>query len=226
MYASWPCPQPDGATGEEMVLGFDRNRAQRLLVVPPLFDEANKFRHQIFKIMRRLDAHGIDCFLPDLPGCNESTAPQDAQSIAGWRKAVAAAIEHFRVSRVLAIRSGAWLVPEGLGGWAYAPARPKQVLRGMLRARTIAAREAGRSETAETLLAEGRENGLDLAGWQLGAELVREMDEADFAPSSALVAIEQAEIGGKPLWLRAENDVDPAQASALAALVAAGMGEA
>ena len=225
MYASWPCPQPDGATGEEMVLGFDRTRAQRLLVVPPLFDEANKFRHQIFEIMRRLDAREVDCFLPDLPGCNESMAPQAEQSIAAWREAVAAAAAHFRTDRILAIRSGAWLVPDGYAGWAYAPAKPKQVLRGMLRARTIAAREAGRSETAEALLAEGRATGLDLAGWQLGAELVREMDDAGFAPSSALVAIDQAEIGGKPLWLRAENDVDPAQASALATLVAAGMVE-
>lgn len=226
MYASWPCPQPDGSMGEEMVLGFDRKRAQRLLVVPPLFDEANKFRHQLFEIMRRLDARGVDCFLPDLPGCNESTAPQGEQTLAGWRKAVAAAAAHFRTERMVAIRSGAWLVPDGFTGWAYAPAKSRQVLRGMLRARTIAAREAGHSETAEALLAEGRENGLDLAGWQLGAQLVREMDEADFAPSSALVAIDQAEIGGKPLWLRAENDVDPAQASALATLLAAGMAEA
>ena len=27
MYASWPCPQPDGSPGEEMVLGFDKARS-------------------------------------------------------------------------------------------------------------------------------------------------------------------------------------------------------
>lgn len=223
MYASWPCPQPDGSPGEEMVLGFDKARSKRLLVIAPLFDEANKFRHQAFQIMRRLDAQAIDCFLPDLPGCNESLALHGEQSIARWREAIAAAATHFRASHVLAIRSGAWLVPEGWAGWAYAPAKPGQILRGMLRARTLAAREAGRSESADTLLAEGRERGLDLAGWSLGAELVRELDAGAVAPSEALTVIEQAEVGGKPLWLRAENDVDPAQADALAAIVAAGM---
>ena len=226
MYASWPCPQPDGSPGEEMVLGFDHARAKRLLVIAPLFDEANKFRHQTFEIMRRLDAQGIDCFVPDLPGCNESLAPHGEQSIARWRQAVAAAATHFRTGRVLAIRSGAWLVREGCTGWAYAPAKPDQVLRGMLRARTLAAREAGRSESAEALLVEGRERGLELAGWPLGAELVRELEENAFMLPEALTAIEQAEVGGKPLWLRAENDVDPAQADALAAIVAAGMADA
>ncbi len=226
MYASWPCPQPDGSPGEEMVLGFDKARQKRLLIVAPLFDEANKFRHQAFEIMRLLDAKGIDCFLPDLPGCNESLAPHGDQSIARWREAVAAAATHFRAQHVLAIRSGAWLLPEECTGWAYAPAKPAQVLRGMLRARTLAAREGGRSESADALLAEGRQQGLELAGWSLGADLVRELDTGTFVLPDALTAIEQAEVGGKPLWLRAENDVDLAQADALAAIVAAGMADA
>ncbi|MBX7499841.1 hypothetical protein K3181_00110 [Qipengyuania sp. YG27] len=226
MYASWPCPQPDGSPGEEMVLGFDKARQKRLLIAAPLFDEANKFRHQAFEIMRRLDAKGIDSFLPDLPGCNESLAPHSDQSIARWRQAVAAAATHFRADRVLTIRSGAWLVPEGCTGWAYAPAKPTQVLRAMLRARSLAAREAGRRESADALLAEGREQGLELAGWSLGAELVCELDEGAFALPEGLTAIEQTEVGGKPLWLRAENDVDPAQADVLATIVAAGMADA
>ncbi len=225
MYTSWTCPLPDGTTGEEMVLSFDEGRSQRLLVVPPLFEEANKFRHQLFLVMQNLSAQEVDCFLPDLPGCNESRAPLENQSIAQWRMAAAAAAAHCRASHVLAIRSGAWLVPAGLDGWAYAPAKPKQVLRGMLRARTLAAREAGRNETAEALLAEAREDGIVLSGWKLGPGLVQEMDEAEFALAPALTVIEQAEVGGKPLWLRAENDEDPAQAAQLAAIVAEGMAQ-
>ena len=75
MYVTWPCPLPDGSTGEEMALRFGKDRPRRLLMIPPLFDEANKFRHQVTEIMRRFDANGVDCVLPDLPGCNESTAP-------------------------------------------------------------------------------------------------------------------------------------------------------
>ncbi|KWV96128.1 hypothetical protein [Erythrobacter sp. AP23] len=224
MYATWPCPLPDGTAGEEMVLGFDRARQQRVLVIPPLFDEANKFRHQIVEIMRRVDAQDIDCFLPDLPGCNESIAPLPAQTIAGWRAATAAAATHFAATHVFAVRSGGWLVPDTLPGWVYAPVKARQVLRGMLRARSLAAREAGVSESSEDLLAEGREKGLTLAGWDLGAPLIRELDEGEFAASPAAIPIEQGEVGGKPLWLRAENDDDPAQADALAAILIAGLG--
>ncbi|MBL44283.1 MAG: hypothetical protein CMN71_06085 [Sphingomonadaceae bacterium] len=225
MYVTWPCPLPDGSTGEEMALRFDKDRPRRLLIIPPLFDEANKFRHQLTGIMRQFDANGVDCFLPDLPGCNESTAPLADQSIAGWRAATVAAAAHFAVTHVFAVRSGGWLLPDTLPGWIYAPVKPRQVLRGMLRARSLAAREAGVSESSEDLLASGRQEGLTLAGWDLGAALIRELDESEFAPPADAVTIEQGEVGGKPLWLRAENDHDPAQADTLAGIILGGLAD-
>ena len=51
-----------------------------------MFDEANKLRHFTIELMRRLDTAGIDTFLPDLPGCNESLAPLEAQT--GWQRSV------------------------------------------------------------------------------------------------------------------------------------------
>lgn len=224
MYASWPCPRADGGVGEEMALVFDRKRVRRLLVIPPLFDEANKFRHQILEIMARLDEGGIDGICPDLPGCNESLAAHGDQTIAHWRAAAAAAAQHFGATHVLALRSGCWLAPERLGGWLYAPAAPAQILRAMLRARTLAAREAGRAETAEALIERGRMNGLVLAGWEIGPQLLGELESAEYVAGGRHVVVEQAQVGGKPLWLRAENDADPEQASALAALIVAGSG--
>ncbi len=223
MYATWPCPTAAGGPAEEMVLGLAQGREVRLLVIPPLFEEANKFRHQIFEIMRRLDLRGIDCFCPDLPGCNESLAPHGEQTLAGWRSAIAAAAEHFGATHALAIRSGCWLAPEGLSAWLYAPAKPSQILRAMVRARALAAREAGSEETAEAILRIGREQGIELAGWHLSAELVRELETAGFAPAAVHTLVEQADVGGKPLWLRAENDDDPEQADALAAMIAVGV---
>ncbi len=221
MYVGWPCPQPEGGTGEESALSFDHARARRVLVLPALFDEANKTRHQAIEIMRRLDAGGMDSVLPDLPGCNESTAPLAQQTIAGWRKAAAAATVHFSATHVLTIRAGAWLAPPALPGWLYAPAKPGPVLRGMLRARTIAAHEAGREETGADLLEGARSEGIELAGWELGAALVRELEALEFKPHAAHRIIEAADVGGAPLWLRAEPDFDPAQANALAALMLA-----
>lgn len=223
MYATWPCPLPNGRMGEEMVLGFDAARSQRLLVIPPLFDEANKFRHQIFEIIRRIHLREVDCFLPDLPGCNESTADFTQQSLANWRAAVAAAAAHFRATHVLAIRSGGWLVPDAIPAWLYAPVKPRQVLRSLLRARIIAAREAGRDETADGLLAMARTEGIELAGWPLGAQLVRELEAEESPSTGAPIVIEHSDVGGQPLWLRAENDDDPEQADALAAIVAIGI---
>ena len=219
MYAPWPCPMPDGSTGEETALGFDQGRTKRVLVVPPLFDEANKLRHQLFEVMRFLDDSGVDSFLPDLPGCNESLAPFAEQSLAHWRDCTAAAAAHFRATHVFAVRSGSWLVPEAATGWLYAPAKPKQVLRSMIRARVLAGREGGREENAETLMERGREAGLVLAGWPLSPRLVSELESSEAVIPAGFAVIEQSQVGGKPLWLRAENDSDPEQAQALAAIV-------
>lgn len=219
MYATWPCPMPEGGTGEEMVMGLDAGRERRVLIVAPLFEEANKFRHQLAEIMRRLDVWGIDSFLPDLPGCNESLAPHSAQTIAHWRACVAAAFEHVSATDILAVRSGCWLVPETASGWLYAPSKPKQVLRGLVRSRVLSSKEAGRDESADAILDRARTEGIKLAGWALGPQLISELENAEFAPTTGFTVIEQAEVGGKPLWLRAENDHDPQQADAIAAII-------
>ena len=204
-------------------MAFDRGRPSRLLILPALFDEANKLRRQSVETMRRLDAAGIDSFLPDLPGCNESLRPLESQTLTGWREAAWAAAEHFDATHLLAIRAGALLAPPGLPGWRYAPFSGASALRGMLRARVIAAREAGRSEKLEDLQAAGRTQGIDLAGYRIGPELFVELEQARVQESDKLADIAQDDIGGSGLWLRAEPDEAPSQADALAAIVTAGI---
>lgn len=216
MIASWPGPD-----GDELAIAFDRGRERRVLVLPALFDEANKLRHFTVETMRRLDAAGFDSILPDLPGCNESLAPLETQSLQAWRDAAEAAAQHFAATHVLAIRGGALCAPAELPAWRYAPATGASILRAMLRARVLASKEAGLEETREELLARGKESGLELAGYRLGAAMIRELDKAEPAGGAALANIAQADLGGAGLWLRAEPDHDPAQADALAALLAA-----
>jgi hypothetical protein len=213
--ASWPGPE-----GNEYALAFDRSRAARLLVLPTLFDEANKTRHLLAEVMRRLDGAGIDSFLPDLPGCNESPAPLENQTVAGWRAAAVAVGEHFGATHVLTVRAGALVAPE-LPGWRYAAQTGSSVLRGLLRARVIASREAGTDETSEGLLEQGRERGLELAGYKLGAALIRELEAAE--PAGKFSDIAQGDVGGSGLWLRAEPGFDAKQADALAAILAMGL---
>jgi hypothetical protein len=215
MIAAWP-----GPVGEECAVVFDKGRKHRVLVLPAWFDEGNKLRHFTVETMRRLHGAGVDSFLPDLPGCNESPAPLDAQTVASWRAAAGAAADHFSATRVLAIRAAVAIAPEGLPGWRYAPLAGSSQLRSLLRARILSAREAGREENREALLAEGREQGLDLAGYRLGAAMIAELAEAELPVSTGQRDIAQGDLGGPGLWLRAEPDHDPRQADALAAVIA------
>jgi hypothetical protein len=125
---------------------------------------------------------------------------------------------------VLAIRAGALVAPAGLPGWHYAAQSGPKLLRGMIRARTIAAREAGLAETSEGLLAEGRERGLVLGGWHIGAAMLRALENAEPAPGPAQAEIAQSGLGGPGLWLRAEPDEDAGQAERLAAMIAESAG--
>ncbi|MDZ4308068.1 hypothetical protein [Allopontixanthobacter sp.] len=206
-----------------MALAFDRGRRPRLLVLPALFDEANKLRRLIAEVMRRLDLSGVDSFLPDFPGCNESREPLETQTLDGWRGAAQAAAAHFGATHVLAVRAGCLIAPAALPGWRYAPTTGAKVLRSLLRARTITAREAGRVETVEKLSVLARKQGVELAGWKIGSMMFSALEKAVANTDSQQALIDQGDIGKGSLWLRAEPGDDPEQADMLAALVAMGM---
>ena len=92
MIFTWNHPAPDGGPpSEELLVAFDRGRAARVMVCPAWFDEANKLRRFTVEVMRRLDKAGIDSFLPDLPGTNESTVDLASVTPGDWAGAVAAA---------------------------------------------------------------------------------------------------------------------------------------
>jgi pimeloyl-ACP methyl ester carboxylesterase len=219
---NWPCPLPEGGEGQELALACARNRDRRVLVLPALFDEASKLRRLTVEVMRRLDHAGVDSVLPDLPGCNESLQPLGAQTVAGWRAAAATAARHFGATHVLALRGGVLLAPDTLPGWLCSPVKGATILRQLLRARIIAAREAGVSETQEGLLERGRAEGLDLAGYRLGARFITEFASLEPEVGSRMM-VTQDLLGGPGLWLRAEPSDDRGQADALAAIVAVGM---
>lgn len=220
---TYPAPIPGGETTGEFVLTFDRARGTRLLIVPALFDEANRLRRLTVDVMRRLDAAGIDSALPDLPGCNESLQPLARQTPDTWRAAMAAAAAWFGATHVLGLRGGAALTPERLPGWHYAPAKGSAILRQMLRARILASREAGLSETQDDLLARGAAEGLDLSGHRLGPELLAGLSDLVPQPGDRITTIDQETVGGAGLWLRAEPDESREQADALAAILSIGL---
>ena len=93
--ASYPCPLPHCGSSTEYALAFDSGRTRRILLIPALLDEANRMRRFCVEVMRRLDGSGFDCFLPDLPGTNESTIDLASVTPGDWQGAVAAAASAF-----------------------------------------------------------------------------------------------------------------------------------
>lgn len=224
LVTSWTCALPDRRTSEELAVQIDENRDARLLVLPALFDEANKLRRQTVEVMRRLDQSGIDTFCPDLPGMNESMVALNTLSLPDWAVAAAAAAAHFNATHVLTWRGGALLAPATLPGWHYAPVGGAKQLRSMLRARTISAREAGREEKLADLQALARAEGIELAGWQISAPMFSALEEAEPVSAPQQQVVPQQELGGTGLWLRAEPDESPEQANALAHIISRALG--
>lgn len=218
---AWPCAAP-GGSGEEFALVAGPPAAvARVLIVPALFEEANRTRRMLVETMRALANAGIVSVLADLPGCNESMAPLDAQELSGWRAAMVVAGDHFVATHILSLRGGAIVAPPGLPGWRFEPVTGAQVFRPILRARTIAAREVGRSETMDGLLEQGRSAGIELAGYRLGAAMVRDLVAATLSETGAQRLLTLDELGGGALWLRGEPGEDAVLSSALAACIAA-----
>lgn len=224
MIATWQAPVEGGKTTDELLVSFDQERERRVLILPALFDEANKLRRFTIQMMRACDEIGVDTFLPDLPGCNESLVSLETQTLASWRDVALAAAQTFKATHVLSIRGGALLAPETLPGWQYAPLTGAKLLRAMIRAQTIASREAGRELGSEQLMEKGRQSGLQLAGWNLGAQMLRELESAVPTASGDHTLIEQKDLGGAGLWLRAEPDEDQRLSQALAEIVSGNAG--
>ncbi|MEM7700431.1 MAG: hypothetical protein AAF251_00695 [Pseudomonadota bacterium] len=226
-FSTWSPPPSYGdgkAQQEELWAAFDQKRAARILMLPALFEEANALRRFTFSLMRSLDEAGIDSALPDWPGCHESLASLSAQTLSRWQACVQKAADHFKATHIFAIRGGALLDQTDLPGWHYAPVEGAKLLSGMLRAQAIAEREAGRTETREALLERARQEGIILAGWPIGAEMVRELEATTPVQSSAKTVIDQVDMVGGGLWLRAEPGEDPRQTVALSKIVGDAVG--
>lgn len=216
----WPCPAADGP-GEGFALVAGPAGARPILIVPALFEEANRTRRMLAQTIRALAARGTASVLPDLPGCNESLAPIQRQDMQAWRGAMAAAAEHFGASHILALRGGASIAPPGLPGWWFEPLSGAAALRHLVRARTVAAKEAGTPEKSDAIMAQGRQAGLELAGYRLGAAMIRSLAECELPePNPRVTTLKLADLGGSALWLRSEPGEDQTLSAALAATIA------
>ncbi len=218
---------------DELCLRFGPDDAPKLLILPPLFDEANRVRHLMVECARALAELGVGSLMPDLPGCNESPVPLEHASISLWQAALIACAEQLGpVTHIVSIRGGA-LIDGALGDlprWRLASVKGGQLLRTMLRTKIASDREAGIASSSDGLMESARAQGIELAGNSLSPCMIRELDSA--APDGGVVRLVRfaddplecdGRIDGAPLWLRAEPAHDPAMAAAMATDIAGWM---
>ena len=195
----------------------------RVLIVPPLFEEANRMRRTVVLAMRALADLGIASLLPDLPGQNESLIATEATDLNLWRSALAdiAAAESGPVM-MASIRGGALIddAAAASGWWRLAPVSGATLLRTMLRARIASDRERGITSNADALMSAAQRSPLLLAGNLLSPNMIAQLQAAEPAEPEPLCTVMLGDgpqnVAGTALWLRAEPGEDPAMASAMA----------
>ena len=205
--------------------GEGGDSAPLVVLVPPLFDEANRIRRTLLLTMRALAARGVDSILPDLPGQNESLVPTEAVTLADWRSALVAAVNHTGRPTLIASWRGGALVDDApnsaLGWWRMAPSTGASLVKTMIRTRIAGEKEAGRAIGADDIRKMADKGPVELAGNMLNAAMLAQLE---IATPAAVQPLRQVAVGhgdgklpGSALWLRAEPGEDPAMAQAMAA---------
>lgn len=199
-----------------------------ILIVPPLFEEANRTRRTLVLAMRALAADGFAALLPDLPGQNESLVPLEKVDLASWQNALAEAAATIDGPQIIASLRGGALIDhhaKAAAWWRLAPVGGASLLRTLMRARVAADREGGVTSSLDSLQAEAATAPLLLAGNRLSPAMIAQLGSAETQPVARLRTVTLGSgadaIAGTPLWLRAEPGEDAAMAKAIAADIAA-----
>ncbi len=197
-----------------------------IVIVPPLFEEANRMRRTLVLAMRALAADGFAAVLPDLPGQNESLVALADVDLDRWSDALAEAVAAVEGPAVVASVRGGALIDhraKATAWWRLAPAGGASLLRTLLRARVAADREASVTSSLESLQEIARSEALLLAGNTLSPAMLAQLNAAEAQPVEPRrsVSLGAGGIAGTPLWLRAEPDEDAGMAAAIATDIAA-----
>lgn len=190
-----------------------------LIVAPPLFEEANRTRAFLVRILRLLAEHGIASALPDLPGQGESLLPTVDARLRIWCEAFgfAATSSGRPLAGTLAFRAGALVdaLPHAPARWRLSPITGSELVRELERTRAA----AGRATAA-------RGGPVEIAGNFLAPELLDELRTAtpynERTAPTRTVRLDtdprpaDRKLPGPPLWRRTEPGVDETLAFTLA----------
>lgn len=199
---------PSGSGDEWMMLRGPR-RGPRVLILPPILNEANQCRAMVVDLARHLAMAGVGSAIPDLPGTGESTRPLAEVRWSDWRDAAASAAATLRVDAaplvVASLRGGA-LLDDACGAdawWRFAESAGAALLRPLERAQRLTKSADEPSDTSDTQT---------IAGFSLRRALFDPLRAAVPGPVPGPVHTVAFDGTGMPIWRRAEPTNDPALA--------------
>ena len=183
--------------GTELLLRHGAGLPITLLVLPALFEEANRMRRFTVSVMRLLAERQIGTIMPDFPGTGESATRLADVALRDWHDAVSALSGG--VFGSIAIRGGALLDGTLRNRWQLAPESGERLLRDMARATALSA-----GLSAGDIDKQARTVPTRLAGNIISPALYTALSEAvttDGAHATSVV--------GTKLWRAAEPSDDP-----------------
>ncbi len=198
-----------GLFGDELIHRVGANHAAQILILEPLFEEANRTRRMIAQIMKLLDGSAIGTSLPNLPGTGESLVPLDGIRFSDWRDAVRSVADMLRPAMIVSLRGGCLLddVEALAPRWRFAPETGARIIRDLERTR---------------LTGQGDPN--FYGGNSLSVDFVDDLRSVTPTSSHPTRVVrldtdaQDADVkyAGSPLWRRAEPGEDLALSTALA----------
>ncbi|GAA4763416.1 hypothetical protein GCM10023219_04740 [Stakelama sediminis] len=224
----------DWSGGREAMLRFGPADGPVVVAALPLFEEANRTRTFMVRILRLLADRGIGSILPDLPGQGESVVPLESVTILTMQQAFAATMEHSeRPAYAVGIRSGALLDTYSLldGRWHFAPQGGATLLRELTR---IKQAETGKNLSEYWYFDEDSSNNVgsspvEIAGNRIAPDLLTDLSvkhpwDYSMSPDIPLRTVRlesdtktaDRHVAGAPLWRRSEPGDDPMLAAVLA----------
>ena len=182
-----------------------------IVVLQPLFEEANRIRAILVAVMRELAETGIASILPDLPGMGDSPVATINARFEHWTEAVGSLSRTLpQPPMTVAVRGGALLdsFADASARWRLAPENGGRLLRDMIRATALTA-----GEKAGEVEQRAQSEPTRLAGNTIHPDLFAALERASClsGPNVRTVGLDEradVAIAGTAIWRRAEPTQD------------------
>ena len=183
------------------------DKPNKIILLQPLFEEANRFRRTMCQIVRTLDEAGIHAVVPDLPGMGEHPLGYDTVSVEDIRVALGSLTHEIaksgRLLGTAAFRAGclfdAWV--DNPNHWRFAPESGERFVRTLLRTEDQAESDANR---------------LFVSGQRASRMFLTDFERLGLCPTERFRTVRLSSdrgaadlhVDGSPLWRHAEPGED------------------